>query len=327
MTRIAATTPTNPPGTPFGPRSRAAELGGAVATLLTPSERQRVDAAGEGCYVAVHRESVDELLRDVRDARVHAVLVSAACYNQRDGMRMARLVREFPRVPAVALLSGGEQQATQALLSLGRLGVSSLVDVRDPRGWRELRHLITRTRHDTIERTAVTRILHDVGDAPADCRRFLELLFTVPPAVGTVRQFARRLGVLPSTFMSRFFRVGLPAPKRYLALARLVRAARLFENAGLSVSQVANRLEYSSPQSFTRHVQAMLRCTAIEFRRRYDGEGMLDRLREELILPHLDRLRQFHPIDPPPHWTGVPVDPRGTTDGPLVGTAPAPCIR
>ena len=94
---------------------------------------------------------------------------------------------------------------------------------------------------------------------------------------------ARRLDVLPSTLMSRFFRARLPAPKRYLAMARLVRAARLFENPGFSVANVANHLDYSSPQSFGRHVRTLMDITAVQFRERYDGEGMLQHFRETLV--------------------------------------------
>ena len=113
----------------------------------------------------------------------------------------------------------------------------------------------------------------------------------------------RGLGVLPTTFMSRFFRAALPAPKRYLAEARLVRAARLLENPGLSITHVANALEYSSPQSFSRHVQTLLHCTAAEFRRTHDGEGMLERMRRELVLPYADALRRFEPFAATPQWS------------------------
>src|SRR6185503_16340949 len=98
-----------------------------------------------------------------------------------------------------------------------------------------------------------------------------EALFLAPPRLSTVRVLSHQLGVLPSTLMSRFFRAGLPAPKRFLAMARLVRAAYLFENRGLSVANIANHLEYSSPQSFGRHVRTLLDMTAMEFRAQYDG--------------------------------------------------------
>jgi AraC-like DNA-binding protein len=96
--------------------------------------------------------------------------------------------------------------------------------------------------------------------------------------------------------MSRFFRARLPAPKRYLAFAGLIRAARLFENPGLSIADVANHLDYSSPQSFGRHVRTLLQLTAGEFRRSYDGAAMLERFRHELVLPHVETLCSLSPI-------------------------------
>ncbi len=276
---------------------------GAVATFLTPAERQRVDAAGEGCYQTLHRESLDELLVDLRTHRVAAVLVSVARYQTQHATQVARMVREFPRVPAVALLSATEPGTTQSLLALGQQGVCALVDVRDPKGWRELRQLVASERGGTIERIAIARIIADLNDGPADCWRFFESLFLSSPSVTTVRQLARGMGVVPSTFMSRFFRARLPAPKRYLAMARLVRAARLFENPGLSITHIAYHLEYSSPQSFSRHVQSLLQCSAVEFRRAYDGERMLDRMRHDLILPYRDALQRFEPFTATPQWS------------------------
>jgi hypothetical protein len=65
---------------------------------------------------------------------------------------------------------------------------------------------------------------------------------------------------------------------------------------------VANVLDYSSPQSFGRHVRTMLQVTAVDFRRKYTGQRMLDRFREELIIPYLPTLRVFAPLTPPPGW-------------------------
>jgi AraC-like DNA-binding protein len=153
-----------------------------------------------------------------------------------------------------------------------------------------------------IQRLALAQLTTDLAGVPADCWRFFEVLFRCPPQISTVRMFAQRLGVLPSTLMSRFFRARLPAPKRYLAMARLTRAASLFENPGLSVANVSNHLDYSSPQSFGRHVRTILRITAVEFRQRYDGEGMLHRFREDLIHPFLPVLRTLTPLTGPPGW-------------------------
>lgn len=274
-----------------------------VATMLMPAERPRVDAAGEGLYHALHRDTIDDVMRDLRAQRVSAVLVSVARCGGDDATHLARLVREFPRVPAVALLTQLEATTPRAVLSLGQSGVRALVDVRQSSGWRELREVLIADRAGDIGRLALGLLALDLAGASDDCWRFFESLFRAAPRVTTVRALASRLRVVPSTLMSRFFRCGLPAPKRYLSMARLTQAARVFENPGLSVANVANHLDYSSPQSFSRHVRTMMGMTGLQFRQRYDGEGMLHRFREELVLPHLDTLRRFTPLSAPLRWS------------------------
>ena len=101
----------------------------AIVTFLTPAERQRVDALGQGSYTTVHRESFDDMMRDLRTKPVSAILVSVSRYQQHHANQVARMVREFPRVPAVALLTGNEARTTQSLLALGQQGVQTLVKV------------------------------------------------------------------------------------------------------------------------------------------------------------------------------------------------------
>jgi AraC-like DNA-binding protein len=272
-----------------------------ITTLLTPAERPRVDAAGEGCYQTLHRDTVDDLIRDLKSRRVHAVLVSVSCAGAH-AARVASLVREFPRVPAVAILSEFELRTPHAVLALGQSGIRRLVDVRQPVGWRELRGALMADSGNGGQRSILSQLAVDLAGVPDDCWRFFETIFTCSPRVGNVRMLCRLLDVVPSTMMSRFFRAGVPAPKRYLAMARLVRAARLFENSGFSVANVANHLDYSSPQSFGRHVRTLLHMTAGDFRHRYDGPGMFEQFRAELVLPYLTTLRSLRPLTAPPGW-------------------------
>ena len=267
-----------------------------VATILTPAERSRVDAAGEGLYRSIHRESVDDVIRDVREARAAAVVVSVSYCDKTSSNPVASMVREFPRVPTLALLSELGPRTPHTLLSLGTSGVRRLIDVRDASGWRMLRSALTDECGNSIQRFALGRLADDLTGASHDCWRFFEALFLSPPSVTTVRRLSKNLGVFPSTLMSRFFRAHLPPPKRYLAMARLVRAAHLFENQGFSVANIANHLEYSSPQSFGRHVMSMLGLSANEFRQRYDGAGMLDRFRQDLVVPHAGALKRLRPL-------------------------------
>lgn len=282
----------------------------SVSTLLTPAERPRVDAAGEGSYRAIHRDGVAELVGDIKAKRADAVIVSVARCEGPVQPRITAMVREFPRVSAVALVSNAVSDAPRLALSLGSSGITQLVDVREPQGWHELRRLLLNARGTEVQREALTQLAIDMAGVHPECWRFFEALFLAPPKLSTVRALSAQLGVLPSTLMSRFFRTGLPAPKRYLAEARLVRAARLFENPGFSIANVANHLDYSSPQSFGRHVRTLLDLTAGQFRERFDGAGMLLHFRETLILPHLATLRHLRPLGttqlapaaPPPRY-------------------------
>jgi AraC-like DNA-binding protein len=273
-----------------------------VTTILTPGERIRVDAAAEGLYSALHRESFDEVLADLRERRAGAVLISIARYGMQSSAHMAAMVREFPRVPAMALLTETQYSTPQNLLSLGQLGVRILIDARQPSGWQALRDILAAEKASDLQRTALGQLSSDLSGAPADCWRFFELLFSHSPQIHTVRQLSRQMNILPSSLMSRFFRAHLPPPKKYLSLARLIRAAKLFENPGLSVASVANYLDYSSPQSFGRHVRTIMAMSPVEFRETYDGTGMLQHFRNEMILPHAATLRTFRPASGSPGW-------------------------
>lgn len=273
-----------------------------VTTILTPIERARVDAAAQGLCDPLHRESLDEVLSDLRQQRAKLVLISVTRYGPQSSSHVAAMVREFPRVPAVALLTETQNSTPHTTLALGQLGIRTLVDARIPTGWQALRNLLASQGGADLQRSALTQISLDLPGVSRDCWRFFELLFESSPRVSTVRQLARQLNILPSTLMSRFFRAKLPAPKRYLSLARLIRAARLFENPGLSVARVANHLDYSSPQSFGRHVRTMMKMSPVEFRSTYDGQGMLQYFRTELVLPYVDVLCTFRPASAFPGW-------------------------
>jgi AraC-like DNA-binding protein len=278
--------------------SAAARTAPVVTTLLDPRERPSVDAAGSGVYQALHRESIDDAVQDVRERRAAAIVVSACRYGDGEAPRLAQFVREYPQTPTIALLSASDTQAARSVLALGRSGVRRLVDVRQTAGWRELRDVLRSEVLGDIERVALARLAIDLSGVSDDCWLFFETLVRDARGVGSVRAVCRQLGVVPSTLMSRFLRLDLPSPKQYLAYLRLMRAARLLENDRLSIASVALTLRYSSPQSFGRHVRTMLGISASEFRRRYDGDGMLERLRTELVLPYKDRLAQLRPLAP-----------------------------
>jgi AraC-like DNA-binding protein len=266
-----------------------------IATVLLPMERARVDAAGSGCFASVHRDSIPDAVRIVRERPVDAVLLSVHRCGPEQVEVVSHLVREFPGIPTVALVSQHDPTATEMLLRLGASGVRQVVDVTSPAGWSRLRQVVGQPATRAVARIQGP-ILERLAEAPADTRLFLEAMIRLAPDTPTVTTLAQRLYVRPSTLMSRFARAGLPSPKNYLAAVRLLHASYLFEAAGLSVADVSYRLEYSSPQSFGRHLRAMLGVTALEFRRRFPFPTALQRFVELMIVPYAEIWRTFHPL-------------------------------
>jgi AraC-like DNA-binding protein len=265
-----------------------------VSTILTPAERRNVDAAGQGLYRTLHRDSLDEVVRDIRERGAATILVSVSRVTPEDARRVARTVRDFPQVPTVALLTDLRTTSPQIVLSLGHSGIRTLVDARSPDGWRTLRQTLTADPTRDIAHSALARLAADLGLHPplmTGCWSFFDALFNSAPTIRTVRALARATNLRPSVLASRFHYPHLPPPRRYLTLARITRAARLLENHGLTVANVANELDYSSPQSFSRQIHATLGVTPTAFRQTINGSAMLDRFRAELVLPYRPILR------------------------------------
>jgi len=266
-----------------------------VATVVGPEERARLEAAVSGRFAAVHVADLPEAIRAVRERPVRAVLFSPRRIAGSQIRGVASLIHSFPGVPAVAVVSEADQTSAERLLELGACGVRHLIDLRSRDGWHRLRQLVadpTTPAGARILRAVVPRL----SGATPDCVRFFEAVVRLAPTIGTVRALARLLGERPSTFMSRFFRAALPSPKRYLAAVRILYAAWYLEDAGRSVVDVAYVLQYSSPQSFGRHLRTVLGVTAVEFRRRYPFPVAIDDFVARLVEPYRSRLRTFRPF-------------------------------
>lgn len=288
-----------------------------AATLLATRERQQVAAAGGDSMALIHCETLAAVANECVTGRADAVLLSVAQVSPSDLPALSRLVRFFPGTPVAGLIGGdvNHASAVAGALLLGRAGIQTVLDCRTREGWDALRSTFTpRNVPDSFLRACVTCVLSDLRansvaapahgtaeqgsgeDAPCPFGLVRFFVTTFAPDVSCAKVLAYRLGVLPSTLMSRFFRAGLPSPKRYIALARLVWAARLGEAPGLSLSNIASQLDASSPQSFHRTVRTLTGRSASEFRRTMTGATMLKQYRAMLVAPYRDALRSFDPL-------------------------------
>lgn len=268
---------------------------GRVAAVLSPQERARVDAAMAGSVALIHRDSIPEAIRAARDTPMRAILVSVhRCPREALG-DVDRLVRGFPGVPTVALVSEPDAGAPETLLHFGARGVREVVDVTGPAGWQRLRALVSGPMPLAGARIQGP-LLDALQEAPSDTRFFFEALVRLAPSTTTVRRLCSAIKVRPSTLMSRFGRAGLPSPKSYLVAMRLLHASLMLKETGLSVADVAYRMEYSSPQSFGRHLRALMGVTGSEFRQRFPFPAALHRFIALMILPYRTVFHAFHPL-------------------------------
>lgn len=267
-----------------------------VAAVVAETDRLGLDAAGVGHFAVVHRSSLPAATRVIREHPIDAVVFSVHECAGQTVEDIDNLVRRFPDIPTVALVTRADPAASETLLRLGATGVRHVVDVSGPGGWRRLRQLLAEPASRPAARI-LARVLDSIPDVPPDARMFLEMMIRLAPSTSVARQLAAHARMRPSTMVSRFARAGLPSPKTYMAAIRLVYAAQFFENEGLSITDVAYRLECSSPQSFGRHLRAMLGITPGEFRRRFTFDAAIERFVALLVDPYRLAWGEFHPME------------------------------
>ncbi|TFG51863.1 MAG: helix-turn-helix domain-containing protein [Gemmatimonadales bacterium] len=263
--------------------------------MLRPEERSRVEAAGTGWFSVVHGDSIPDAIRVVRERPVDAVLVSVHGCSGAESPQLDQLIRDFPGIPTVALVTRHDSGDSEALLHFGASGVRQVVDVTSPDGWQRLRQVLGQPTSRDAARIQGP-VLEALGQISADARLFFEVMIRFAQDLATARDLSQRLDLCPTTLTSRFARVGLPSPKSYLAATRLLHAVLLFERPGFTVADVAYRLDYSSPQSFGRHVSSLLGITATGLRRRLTFALAMDRYQATLILPYREIWSEFHPL-------------------------------
>jgi len=248
--------------------------------------------------------------QSITAGRAEGVIISARLTPGANLPALGALVRAMAVDAVIGLIDDGNPAEVLAgTLLLGHAGVCCIADVRTPPGWTTLRRALAPDRLPSgFLRAAVRTVIADLatgadhaaeGSAtpPTDgFVAFLHVIFT--PGTRTGCTVAQRLGVTPSSFTSRFFRAGLPSPKRYIVGAQLVCIAHLAERPGASLAMIAHHLEASSPQSLGRTIRTYTGLRPGELRDTYSGDGMLQRFREQLVVPYAPALRTFDPLAP-----------------------------
>jgi AraC-like DNA-binding protein len=236
---------------------------------------------------------VGEALTVVRQQPVQAVLLSQATVTNESFAMIGKLAGACAGM-LILVLAGWAPKLSALLLALGRYGIRDVVDVSTRVGLMQLRSLIQQPEWAVAARVgdAFQKPLRTVTD---EMRYFMLRLVQMAPSISSAKVLASKAGVLESSLNSRFYRARLPSPKQYLASIRLLYAAGIMENRTVSIADVANRLHYSSPQSFGRHVREQLGMHGTEFRQKYTFLDVATHATFRLFEQHERVLRSFRP--------------------------------
>lgn len=265
-----------------------------VLTIVEPRIRDHIALALDSVARPYHLDSVREALLAVRERPSQAVLLSQSAITPESlslvGELAGRCAGAF-----VVILAGWAPHLTGVLLSLGRFGVREAVDVTTKEGLKRLRLLVLQPEWETAKRVHIA-MREPLERASDEMRHFMLRLVALAPSTATVKRLARAAGVLQTSLNSRFLRAHLPSPKRYLASVRLLFAAAMFEEPDTSISDVSHRLNYSSPQTFGRHVREVLGMTGSEFRLGCSFTDLAAHFNLRFLERHAHTLRSFRPV-------------------------------
>jgi AraC-like DNA-binding protein len=269
----------------------------SMVTLVDPKSRSLISAATDGAFVSIHTDHLESARKALENRQAHVLLLSPNILKQEELKDLAVLIAKYPEVLSIAVLHRDGFGVSERVLELGKCGITRIVDLEQPNGCANLRATLEEC-GNVITRRILAGITSRLQAVTPASLNFFALLVRAAPTHATARELARLCRMNPSSLASHFFRAKLPSPKEYVVRTRLLYASSYLESPRLSIATVALRLEYSSPQSFGRHVRSTLGITASAFRARGFDIAMED-YTDRLICGKeiaLSRLRFFEAI-------------------------------
>lgn len=270
---------------------------GACVVWAPASERGILELALGEVADVVPIATLQDLAEHCRSGSAQAAVLSLTQISTTDVRRLAAIAAGFPAVRLVGVcMPGSNGHALTGAHTLGRSGVTALVDCTVPAGFDRLRRAVSVSMENDFLDVAVERC-SEAAEATIATREFLANCFR--RGVWGINDLTCFSGSNISTVLSRAFRLQLPSPKTWVVRARLVEFASLGESPGNSLTDIAGRMGASSSQSLGRFVRTHTDTTAEQFRERMNGEQACDWYIETLIIPHKEKLNRFNELARP----------------------------
>lgn len=224
-----------------------------VAALIWDlSSRARLQEALRGQVSIRFCERQSELLTLVENNLAGVVVVDMRDREGASTLDSVRQIREFfPSIPVV-LYCAISPETSRDVLEFARAGVNDLV----LRGVDDLRFSLRTALSTAADHCSARTILKELEDVvPAGILPMVRYCLENGRRAITVEDVASALNVHRKTLVDRLTSAAMPPPSAIIAWCRLLVSARLLEDPGRSIEQVALLLDFPSGTSMRNMVK------------------------------------------------------------------------
>lgn len=251
----------------------------AAAVVNDPVARARLTAAMKQEAAVRFCERVSELLALAETGLAGLVIVDR---RDRDGVSTLEAVRrirdEFPSIPVV-LYCALTSETSRDVLLFARAGVDQLV----VQGVDDLRTPLRGAVQAAMDQVSAKQFLADLEAlVPPNIVPFLRYCLEHARRDLTVEEVALALGVHRKTLVDRLKAANLPAPSSIISWCRILIAARILEDPGRTVEQVALLMDFPSASSLRNMVKRYTGLRVAEVRQNGGVRCVLHALKREL---------------------------------------------
>ena len=253
-----------------------------ILAAIPDIQLQKLRRAAPERFSIVRAPTWGEALATIRGRPVDLAVVDPLLGGTPSSQEIERLRVLFPSLPLILYTSLSPETAS-VMLALGQRGIRHVVFARYDDHPVRLQEVLGSEGGRTVSQLFLEQLSNALAPLPSELRWVLEEALESPDEVQTVGQIAERARVDRRTCERWFMRLGLPSPKHFLAVARVLYAHRLLQDPGFTVEDVAQRLGYSQVKTLQQHARAYLGLTAGEMRLSLSPEVALARAVQRFV--------------------------------------------
>ena len=250
------------------------------ALVWDSASRARMQDALRGQASVRFCEQQGELVALVENGLATVVVLDMRDREGNSTLDVVRHVRDsFPSIPVV-LYCAISPETSRDVLAFARAGVNDLVlrDVDD------LRHTMRAALSSAADHCSARGILRELeGVVPANILPMIRFCLENGRRALTVEDLASALNVHRKTLVDRLSNAGFPSPSAVIAWCRLLVSARLLEDSGRSIEQVALLLDFPSGTSMRNMVKRYTGLRPGEIRQNGGVRCVLHAFKRELL--------------------------------------------